>query len=166
ACVAVAFFITLGQTRVYRAEAMLRLDPDPPRPLGQRVELVSDNANLWNRREFYESEFRIMRSRRVAVATVRALGLNASPAFLGVKPTDRAKFKPISETDAADILISRLTVEPVRDSSLATLAYDDTDPERCQQVLSTVVRIYLEQNLETTAQISASALERLNKQLA
>ena len=77
AVILATLFWTLGQRKVYRAETLLRLDPDPPRPLGARVELVSANDNnYWNRREFYESEFRVMRSMRVAVAVVRTLGLD------------------------------------------------------------------------------------------
>jgi polysaccharide biosynthesis transport protein len=164
--VALGLFWTLGQSKVYRAEAVLRLSPEAPRPLGQRVEIVgSQDSYFWNHREFFESEFRIMRSMRVSLAVVRSLGLAADPDFLHVKPKDRAKFKPIPVEDAANILISRLSVEPGRESALATLRYEDTDPQRCQTVLNTVVRIYLAQNLENTSTMSTTALEWLNGQL-
>src|SRR4051812_17943319 len=39
--IAIGFFWTLGQSKIYRAEAVLRLSPEAPRPLGQRVELVA-----------------------------------------------------------------------------------------------------------------------------
>jgi len=168
-CVAVivaTLFWTLGQAKVYRAEAMLRLDPDPPRPLGHRVELLSTSTgSYWNRREFYESEFRIMRSMKVALATVRSLGLNADPGFMNIPAKDRSSFRPADVKDAAELLIQRLSVEPVKESSLAVLRYEDTDPERCQVVLNAVVRIYLAQNLENTASMSTAALEWLNTQL-
>lgn len=163
---AVVGFATLGQTKTYRAEAMLRLDPEPPRPLGQKVELVGNSGgNYWNRREFYETEFRVIRSLKVAMAVVRALGLHADPAFLAVEPKARANFKPISVEEAARLLISRVKVEPVRDSSLAMVSYEDTDPKRCQYVLSNLIKIYLSQNLETTALVSSAALDWLNVQL-
>jgi succinoglycan biosynthesis transport protein ExoP len=167
AVVALGLFWTLGQNKVYRAEAVLRLSPEAPRPLGQRVEIVGNQGDsyFWNHREFFESEFRIMRSMRVSLAVVRSLGLAADPDFLHVKPKDRAKFKPIAIEDAANILISRLSVEPGRESALATLRYEDTDPQRCQTILNTVVRIYLAQNLENTSTMSTTALEWLNGQL-
>jgi capsular exopolysaccharide synthesis family protein len=155
-------FWTLGQQKTYRAEAMLRLDPDPPKPLGQRVELVAGNSSsYWSRREFYETEYRIIKSLRVGAAVVRARGLNADPGFL--KGTGRTA--PVSVEDAAKIFAQRLTVEPVKDSSLVIVRYEDTDPARSQLVLNTLWKVYLDQNLENTTTVSSSALEWLNGQL-
>jgi len=163
--VALTLFWTLGQSRIYRSEALIRLDPDPPKPLGGRVELVQEPSNYWSHREFYESEYRVMRSMRVAVATVNALGLNADPTFLRIKVADRSKFKPVPVADAANILISRVSVEPVKESSLVVIRYEDTDPKRAQQILNAIVHSYLSQNLDATTVISTDALEWLNTQL-
>ena len=163
---AVALFWSLGQSKIYRSEALVRLDPDPPKPLGARVELVQGSASsYWNHREFYESEYRIMRSMRVAAATVTALGLNADPNFLRIKASERAKFKPVSVKEAAEILISRLVVEPVKDSSLVNVRYEDTNPQRAQVILNAVLRSYLSQNVDDTTLMSTSALEWLTTQL-
>jgi len=156
-------FWSLGQRKIYRAETLLRLDPDPPKPLGQKVELVSGSSSYWNHREFFESEYRIMRSMRVAIGAVRALGLHSDPGFLDAK--DREHFKPVAPEEAAGLLISRLSVEAVKDSSLAVLRYEDTDPKRCQVILTTVARVYLAQNLEANTTVSTNAVEWLNGQL-
>ncbi|MGZ3476437.1 MAG: GNVR domain-containing protein [Polyangiales bacterium] len=161
AVVAVTFFWTLGQPRIYRSEALLRFDPNPPKPLGNRVELVSDSTSWWNRREFYETELRVVRSTRVSSATVRQLGLQADSGFMGAK----GPIKPIPILDAAHVLSGRLSVEPVKDSSLVYIRYEDYDPGRAQRVLATHVRIYLDQNLEQTTALSTTALEWLNDQL-
>jgi len=164
--VAVVAFWTMGQPRIYRAESLLRLDPDPPRPLGQQVDLMTSGpSKYWNHREFYETEFRVMRSRRVALAVVRQLALHADPDFLGVPPARRSGFIPSSPEDAAYLLVARLSVEPVKDSSLVYLRYEDTDAKRAQSILATVVRTYLDQNLETTTSVSTNAVEWLNGQL-
>lgn len=162
---AATVFWTLGQPKLYRSESMIRLDPNPPKPLGTRVESVSDGGSYWNRREFYETEYRILRSLSVSMATVRTLGLHADPDFVGIKAKDRARFQPIPIEDAARILIGRVSVDPVKESSLALIRYDDTDPKRCQLVLNTLLRTYLTQNLESRTSISSSALEWLNGQL-
>jgi succinoglycan biosynthesis transport protein ExoP len=161
-----ALFWSMSQPKIYRSEALLRIDTNPPKPLGQKIELVSDSTSWWNRREFLESEYRVMRSTRVATAIVRELGLQADPAFLGVPKVDRARFKPIPVEDAAAVLISRVSVEPVKDSALTYVRYEDTDPARAERVLQTLVKVYLEQNLEATTQLSTNALEWLNGQLA
>jgi polysaccharide biosynthesis transport protein len=163
---ALTFFWTMGQKKIYRAESLIRLDPEPPRPLGTKVELVgSGNSNYWNRREFYETEYRVIRSLRVTSEVVRRLGLNADPAFLGIEPNARIGFKPVSIEVAARVLIGRLGVDPVRDSSLAVVRYEDTDPKRCEAILNTVVRTYLSQNVEGVASLSKTSLEWLNSQL-
>ncbi|MBI2388854.1 MAG: polysaccharide biosynthesis tyrosine autokinase [Deltaproteobacteria bacterium] len=166
AAAAAAFFWSLGQARVYRAEVMLRLDPEPARPLGQKVELVSSTPP-WavNHREFFATEHRVMRSMRVATAVVRTLGLQNDASFLGVPAAHRAQFKPWLVEDAAIVLISRVSVDPVKDSSLVVLHYEDTDPNRCQLVLNTVARTYVAQNLDTSVALSATAEEWLRGQL-
>jgi len=158
----VGTFWTIGQKKVYRAETMLRLDPEPPRPLGQRVELVSATNMYWARREFFESEYRIMRSMKVAMAVVRTLNLHGDAGFLRAPAN---AMKPTTIEDAARILVLRLSVDPVKDSSLAVLRYEDTDPKRAQLILSTVVRIYLAQNLEANTTVSTTAGEWLNTQV-
>lgn len=169
ACVAASaaatFFWSLGQQRVYRAEVMLRLDPEPARPLGQKVELVSNSSPWVNHREFFSTEYRVMRSMRVAMAVVRTLGLQADPGFLNVAPARRNEFKPWPVEEAAALLITRVSIEPVKDSSLVVLRYEDADPARCQTVLNTLARTYLSQNLDTTIALSASAEEWLRGQL-
>lgn len=163
---ALVLFWTTGQAKVYRAESLLRLDPEPPRPLGSKVEIVGGGAgNYWNRKEFYESEYRVMRSLRVNLEVVRTLGLNADPGFLGVPPKERPKFRPVTVEQAARVLIGRLGVDPVRDSSLAVIRYEDTDPKRCELILNAVVRTYLAQNLESSSSLSKNSLEWLNSQL-
>lgn len=164
AVVAAVGFWTLGQKKIYRSEVLLRLSPEAPKVLGKNVDGLQDATGIFFfRREFFETEFRVMKSMRVALATVRALGLNADPGFMRAK--DPTKFSPVAAEDAAAVLISRLSVEPVRDSSLAGLRYDDTDPARCQRVLQAVVRVYLDQNLEGANQLSTSASQWLNDQL-
>jgi polysaccharide biosynthesis transport protein len=165
ATAAATFFWSLGQQRIYRAEVMLRLDPEPARPLGQKVELVSNSTPWINHREFFSTEYRVMRSMRVAMTVVRTLGLHADPAFLNVPAARRADFKPWPVEDAATLLISRISVDPVKDSSLVILRYEDADPTRCQTVLNTLSRTYLSQNLDTTIAVSATAEEWLRGQL-
>jgi capsular exopolysaccharide synthesis family protein len=158
-------FWTMGQPRIYRAETLLRLDAEPPRVLGNKIDVVTASNNMFNHREFFETEFRVMRSMRVATTVVRQLGLNGDPGFLGVPPAARSTFKPVPIEEAALALIARISIEAVKDSALVQLRYEDTDPKRCQAILSTISRVYLAQNLESANGLSTSALEWLNRQL-
>ena len=46
-------FYTLGQTKIYQAAATIQFDPNPPRPLGQKVETVVEMGagSYWDNHE-------------------------------------------------------------------------------------------------------------------
>ncbi len=70
-----------------------------------------------------------------------------------------------SAEDAAVVLQSRLTVEPVKDSRLAVVKFEDADPARAQRVLATVLDTFVDQNLEGARSSTTSAVGWLGEQL-
>jgi polysaccharide biosynthesis transport protein len=165
----IAVFYTLGQTKIYEAEATVMFDPTPPRPLGRRVEAVVDMGagDYWNNQEYYETQYQIIRSRRVALAVVRDLGLQNDQAFLQNKPegVEPDKLPPVAPEIAADALRSRIKVEPIRDSRMATVRLVDADPRRAQRILGALCDSYVSQNLENALESTSSATAWLQKQL-
>ena len=96
-----AVFYTLGQTKIYEASATVMFDPNPPRPLGRQVDTVVDlgSGNSWDNREYYETQYIIIRSMSVGLAVVGELGLDHDAAYLqnlppGEKPQQRAEVLP------------------------------------------------------------------------
>jgi capsular exopolysaccharide synthesis family protein len=173
--IAVAFelgvtFWTASRVRVYRAEATVEFDPNPPRPLGKNIDAVVDlgTAGGWDNREYYETQYKVLQSRHVAVATVDALGLQRDPAFLQMVPPGRTpnmSAKPVTLDQAAEILRDRITLTPIRDSRLATVSLEDTDPARAQRVLTVLVNSYIEFNLNSAVDSTGSAIDWLRAQL-
>ncbi len=163
-------FYTLGQTKIYQAEATVMFDPSPPKPLGHRVESVVDLGaeSYWGNQEYYETQYHIIVSRRVALAVVNELGLHNDPAFLQNLPPGGVP-KPMADKvppeRAAEELRGRVEVQPVRDSRLATVTLKDANPERAQRILSALVDTYVNQNLETALESTSSATEWLRNQL-
>lgn len=158
-------FWTMRQKRIYEAVATVQFDPTPPRPLGGKVENMVElgSGAMWDTREYYETQYKILQSRRVAIGVVRELGLNRDHAFLG-NLADGAKapdLDPVSEEDAAEALRGRLTVEPVKSSRLATVRLQDANPERAVQVLKVLVRTYREQNVDNMLESTDEAAEWL-----
>lgn len=158
-------FYTLGQTKIFQATAMVQLDPNPPRPLGKDVDMVVDigNGNYWNNREYYETQYKLMQSMRVALPVTQQLGLHNDQAFLQNSNSPRATAS-VAPEDAAAVLKSRLSVEPVKESRLAVVKYEDADPARAQRVLSAVLDTYVEQNLDYSRASTGSAVEWLRGQ--
>jgi len=166
--VALAFtFYTLGQTRIYEAEATLLFDPQPPRPLGNQVQSVVDvGGEYWNNKEYYKTQIWVIQSQRVASQVVTDLGLQHNRAFIeNVGPGHIKGGRDISVADAAKILRARLSVEPVRDSRLAVVRYQDADPTRAQRILSVIVDTYAQNNLDDAQEAMQSAAEWLGGQM-
>ncbi|KYF66103.1 GumC family protein [Sorangium cellulosum] len=162
-------FYTLGQKKIYQSTATLQFDPNPPRPLGRGVETVVDMGagSYWNNREYYETQYKVMRSIRVALAVVAQLNLHNDAYFLKDLPRDAAAPAPmsVSPEEAAEELRERLAVEPVKDSRLAIIRFNDADRERAQRILSMLMDVYIEQNLDDALTSTNSAVDWLRTQL-
>jgi polysaccharide biosynthesis transport protein len=162
-------FYTLGQTKIYEATSTVLFDPNPPRPLGPQVETVVDlgAGNSWDNREYYETQYSIIRSMSVALAVVNDLGLQNDAGFVqnlppGAKP---GRADRVSPELAAEILRGRLVVQPIRDSRLANVKLLDADPARAQRVLAAIMDTYVAQNLATALDATNTASDWLRTQL-
>ena len=161
-------FRTLRETRIYEATATIMFDPNPPRPLGQRVETIVDmgSGTIWDNHEYYETQYKIIQSMRVALAVVADLGLQHDGGFITNTPPGKpAPALDVSEEDAAQVLRGRVKVEPIRDSRLAMVKLEDADPQRAQRILGALVDKYVEQNLEDALTSTNQATEWLRGRL-
>jgi capsular exopolysaccharide synthesis family protein len=160
-------FYTLGQKKIYEAEATLLFDPQPPRPLGNQVQGVVDmGGEYWNNKEYYKTQAWVIQSQRVAVEVVKELGLNKNRAFIeNAPPNAPTTGREIGVEDAAMILRARLSVDPIRDSRLAVVRYRDADPARAQRVLGTLVDTYTQNNLDDALDAMNMAADWLSGQV-
>ncbi len=162
---AAAAFYTLGQTKVYRAVAVLQIDPTPVSPLGGDVQAVVTMGadNFFTNQEYYATQYRVLKSRRTATDAVKDLGLHRDASFVRNEATSAGTEVPVAV--AADALLSRLSVDPIKESRLVTVSFDDADPERARRVLSAVINSYLERNVDDVAQSNTTASKWLQEQL-
>lgn len=165
----VVSFIVLGQTRIYRAHATIKIEPSALRPLGRDVQTPGDSSNIyWTNKEYYETQYKILESRRVAEEVVQRLRLHHDAHFLRQVPADapvEPLEKEVSVSDAALNLRSRITTTPVKNSRLVELSYEDADPARAQRVLTALAEVYMQQNLDSSVSSISTAAEWLNDQL-
>lgn len=159
-------FYTLGQTKIYEAEATLLFDPQPPRPLGTQVQAVVDvGGEYWNNKEYYKTQIWIIQSQRVAVQVVNELALHKSRSFIENQPSQASgPRREVSPDDAAKILRSRLSVESLRDSRLAIVRLRDADAVRAQRVLAALVDTYARNNLDDAQDAMNAAADWLGSQ--
>lgn len=171
--VAVGFY-TAGLPRIYRATCVLQIDPNPPKPLGSDVQAIVDvgSGAFLAANNYYNTQFKIIRSRAIAEETVRRLGLQHNAAFLtgradevpGVLPAGGSNAAAAIE-QAAGIIGANLSVDPIRDSRLVELSYHDPNPERARQILSTLVSVYIDRNIDVALESTNSAAEWLENQV-
>jgi len=165
--IAAVTFYTLGQVKVYQATATIQIDPSPASPLGRDVPaIVAMGDAFWNNQEYYATQYKIIASRGVASDVVRALGLNRDGAYLAGRPATEHIEANVSVEAAAAIVLSRLRVEPIKESRLVTLTMQDSDPARARKVLAALVDAYLTRNVDEAVSSNTSAGEWLHGQLA
>jgi capsular exopolysaccharide synthesis family protein len=67
---------------------------------------------------------------------------------------------------AVDTVIANTLVEPIKDSRLVRVKFDDTDPERARRILTALTDVYLERNINLAQEFTTSGAEWLGTQLA
>lgn len=171
--VGVAFY-TAGQRRIYLSSCVIQIDPTPPKPLGRDVQAIVDvgsSTSYFANNEYYRTQFEIIRSRTVSEETVRRLGLQNDQAFLlGLGPLEplpgpEVKLKEATVEQAAALVRARLGVDPIKESRLVNIQFRDPSPERAQQILSTLVRVYVDRNIDVALDSTNTAAEWLRSQV-
>jgi len=155
---------TSNQIKLYEAVATVQLDPQPLTPLGQKGP-ESGSDSYWSNQEYFATQYQVITSRRVAELVAKKLGLTMDSAFLMNRIGNSVSPMQASLEDTAEMLRSRLQVQPIEDSRLARVKYTDADPARAQRVLSAVVDTYVEQNLDTSMDATNKTVEWLDTQL-
>jgi capsular exopolysaccharide synthesis family protein len=161
-------FLVKGQTKIYQAAMTLKIEPAAIRPLGKEVQTPGESSDYyWTNKEYYETQYKIIQSRKVAEETVRILNLHRDATFVKMLPADaHAELdKELTVEEVAGIVQKRLAVEPVKNSRLVELTFQDADPARAQRVLATLADTYIEQNLEVALTNMGTAGDWLNAQL-
>lgn len=170
ATVALVTFFSMRQTKIYQATATLIIETQAPQVLGNQIHDVAETgtSSVWASKEFYETQFNIIRSRSLAQKVVDRLGLINDDAFLGLdKIQDLAIREKVRESaDPAAMVQGGVKVELVRDSRVATIKFDDRDPQRAQRIANAVMEVYVQQNSDRKNEISRSASEKLANQVA
>ena len=158
--------IALNMTPVYRSTAVLLIESQQNKAVSFAEVYGLDS----NRKEYYLTQFEILKSRTIAQAVIEKLNLKDHPDFIG-KPSavrtfisdvkqsmpfiPKKKAVTLSTTEqeqkALQALISaftkRLTINPVRKTQLVHISFQSIDPALAALVANTVGEVYIEQHL-------------------
>jgi capsular exopolysaccharide synthesis family protein len=156
---------------VYEAQASLVIESLSPRVLSGVEEVVPlGTESFWSNRDFYETEYKILQSDALAQRVVQKLGLDHDLRFLGLeklaeKGDTEALKKALDAARPEQILLSKLTIAPVKESKMVLIQYRDSDPVRAAQLATAHAQTYIEYNLERRLSGAKTAAQWLGEQL-
>jgi succinoglycan biosynthesis transport protein ExoP len=158
--------IALNMTPVYRSTATLLIESQQNKAVSFAEVYGLDS----NRKEYYLTQFEILKSRTIAQTVIEKLNLKEHPDFIG-KPSvvrtfinDVKKSIPFIPKQKAVMLspieqeqkelqslvsafTKRLTISPVRKTQLVHISFESSDSKLAALVANTVGEVYIEQHL-------------------
>jgi capsular exopolysaccharide synthesis family protein len=150
---AVAFAYTARQPKAYEATCALVIESTAPQVLEGVKDVVEMAASS---REFYQTQYRIIRSIGNAQKVMDRLGL------VEVRPNKKGKVPSLQEQ--IEQLLKQVKVVGVRDSRIANIVVRDEDPERASRIANAFADAYIEGNLDYKLEGARSASTWLGEQ--
>jgi succinoglycan biosynthesis transport protein ExoP len=182
---------TFTRTPIYESRATILIESENPNIVDFK-EVVQEGQG---RGDYYATQYSILQSRSLARKTIDELNLWTKPVlatgkaenapagiagalrgaadwvtswFTPAKPDrtePRAADETYAQTAAIDGLLGGLSVTPVRNSRLVYVSYRSPDPSLATNIVNTLSRLYIAQNLEFKFLTSKEASEFLAGQL-
>ncbi len=145
--VLLALVVTFASKPLYRATTTIIVEPDT-----REISNFSPSAPLDYSREFYETQYEIMRCNTVIQRVFNACGLDKDPAFSGRR-------------DPLEAFRRRISVSPAPNSRIVRLSVEHRDRPTAIRLADTLARVYIEYNTEHRQTASRSAFEWLTTQI-
>jgi polysaccharide biosynthesis transport protein len=170
ATVLVTTLITLRQIKVYSATCTIIIDLSAPKILekDQVQEVVeTGTGGYWYSKEYYETQYKVLASRAVAQRVADKLQLATNDQFLGIDKVADPKLRDElrKKRDAPFLLYSHLRIEPVKESRIVRVRFEDGDPQRAAQIANAFADAYIAENLSVRTTTTQGASEWLEGQL-
>lgn len=171
----IATLYAYSLTPIYRASATLLVEGSRPRNPALAMEELYV-AYSGTTRDYFLTQFEIIKSRDFAQRLVRSMGLVKHPEF---DPRQAPKpwyslskaASPEAVTDAqledgvVDAVMGRTSLQPVRNTQLVRVSFDAVDPELAAKVPNELAKIYILADLESRIDSTRKSTEFLTQQV-
>lgn len=155
------FVVTLSMTPIYRAEAILQINPEDAKVLEFDI---ASGGGASKSEQYYRTQNRLLKSKKLARKVIDTLELEPilmAPSAPTKKPfyedfvtklqgksaTDTDQVIPSSLDSVEAIFISNLAVESQGKSHLVSITYDSIDPELSTNIVNTLTQQFIQMNL-------------------
>jgi succinoglycan biosynthesis transport protein ExoP len=180
---------TFTMRPIYRATAMILINKENPQIVNFKEVVTVNTMDL----DYYQTQYRILESRTLAKKVAHTLRLGEHPEFLPQPETspvqvwmakaralltrelaflgqsspegEEGKQDTLQETKIIHEFLSKLKIEPIRNSRLVKVHFDSHYPELSTRVPNTLAAAYIQQNLENRFTSTEQAKEWLTRQL-
>jgi succinoglycan biosynthesis transport protein ExoP len=172
---------TFLMTPIYRASLTLQIDRQEAKVV--EYQGVTPMESPQDSREFYQTQYEVLKSRSLAQRVIDQLNLTEHPEFnkkqeaspflalLAFTQSDDDEEKNVAtaQGDKQSLLVNRfldkLTVEPVRNSRLVKIHFDSPDAALATRIVNAVATAYINLNLERRMDASSYAKTFLQDRL-
>jgi capsular exopolysaccharide synthesis family protein len=156
--VAGSIIVTLLTTPLYRASAVLELNPP-------QVEVMEDESKSFRgageEYTFLSTQYGLLKSRNLAERVAQELNLASNPEVVS-QEGDRAN----RQKTAAGILVGNFSVNPVPESRLVEISFSSPSPTLAAQITNSFADNFINSNLERRYESSSYARDFLQRQIA
>ena len=160
--------LTFIATPQYTSTARIEILPDAP--VSTSVEGERERSVI-NEVAFYNTQYSLLESRSLAERVVRAGNLTANEEFLRLFKLDSSEGTLSSAqrqsltTNAAMVLLDRLTVSPMRASSLVDVSFSTPSPALSAKLTDLWVTQFVQSNVDRRFAATSDARKYLEKRL-
>jgi len=148
---------------VYRASAQVLIERESPKILGLPEVMSLNTAD----KDYYQTQYEMLRSRALAERTVAALDLIHHPEFAPREkknPKEQTANQPKADPQPAltwliNAFLNRVIIEPVKNSRLVNVSFEAKDPALAARAANTLAEQYIRQNLDLHSRLSQQASE-------
>jgi len=172
--VAVVTTVTLGTFMMkpqYKSMTSIKIDKENPNILTFKDVYAVERPE----EDYYQTQFKILKSRNLARRVIRQMKLDMNPEFAAQKPgTAQAssflRKEPLGKEDGIDSslidsFLSRIEVVPQQKSRIVNVSFSSYDPQLSALVTDSIAKSFIDLNIESKFDSTQQAREWLEKQL-
>jgi capsular exopolysaccharide synthesis family protein len=144
--------VAFMQTPEYRAATTIQIDP--PVPLFMNVtDALIGGGNYWQNADFYNTQYKILRSNTLCAKVVEELKLGDRPPFKGA-------------VDLGGMFANHVGVAPIPETRLVLVSVTHTDPKDAALWANTLADVYLNTSVSNRVESAVRANEWLQGRMA
>ncbi len=170
--VTTALLGTFLMTPIYRASVAIKIDKENPNVIN--IKDVYENERTED--AYYQTQYKILKSRTLAKRVIRSMKLDQNAEFLGHVPPQRPQANTIGDTakpnmdedlnpGLIDLFLGNLNVMPEQKSRIVRVSFDSRSPVLAANVANDVAKMFIDFNIESKFDATLQARDWLEKQL-